>query len=60
MTVLRMNDPAAPKVDHEEYIKSIPLWVKIMEEPLFKIYQAGLKDGYPRTKQSKKRKTKKD
>jgi hypothetical protein len=56
MVALKMNDPAAPKVDYNEYLQSIPLWVKAMEEPLFKMYKAGLKDGHSKTTRNKKRK----
>jgi hypothetical protein len=29
-----MNDPDAPQVEYEKYLKSIPLWVTSMEGPL--------------------------
>lgn len=53
--VLRMNDPAAPKVGYEEYMESIPLWVKAVEEPLLKMYQAGLNDGRSKTGRKSKK-----
>jgi len=40
-----MNDPNASQVEYESYLKSIPHWVTVMEEPLSKMYLAGLDDG---------------
>lgn len=40
----RMNKPKGPEVEYEDYLKKIPYWVTIMEEPLNKMYQAGLDD----------------
>ena|SRR5437867_1101202 len=44
MALNGINDPNAPQVDYEEYMKSIPTWVKIMEKPLFQIFDAGLEE----------------
>jgi hypothetical protein len=40
-----LDNPNASQIQYEEYLKSIPNWVKIMEEPLSKMYYAGLEDG---------------